>query len=187
GLNNQYAYVALFTVAQCRQLADADLRDALRQEDAANLVMTVADQQIYRGTKMVAASYLQIDNQHAVHAEARLLNGEGNAPSPVQDLINRNEDRGCVLFYTLNSPCTGLCVRIGGQYNILNKLNVFDNINNRALVYNDVYFADLTRKEDIVWAAWAAVNARIGFYRCFNNRCVRCFKNGTQNSNCYYT
>ncbi|KAE8630971.1 hypothetical protein XENTR_v10001037 [Xenopus tropicalis] len=186
-INNQYAYIAVFTTAQCRELTDANLRDALRQENADDLMTTIEQHRIYIGTQIVAASFLRLNNGGAMHAEARLLNGEGEAPSPVADLLNRNQDKGCVLFYTLNSPCTGVCARIGGEYNILDRLtDVFNRINNKALVYNDVYIGDLNRKPDTVWDAWKEINARIPFYRCFSRNCYRCFINNNPNNPCYY-
>ncbi|OCU00069.1 uncharacterized protein cbm20.L [Xenopus laevis] len=187
GINVQYSYVAVFTADQCINLNIEDLMNALREENASVLVKMVKSKKIYEGPRMVAASYLRLDNGSAVHAEARLLNGKGGAPSPVQNLLNINQDKGCVLFYTLNSPCTRYCAKVGGRYNILSRLDIFNGIQNRALVYNEVYHDEFDKNETDVWAAWAAINRRIDFYRCTNNQCYRCFEynTGSRNTDCY--
>ncbi|XP_075451470.1 uncharacterized protein LOC142492589 [Ascaphus truei] len=186
---HQYSYAVKFsTPSQCSELTNENIQEALKHESANDFLLRLRASEIYNGRNLVAATFRDIGNKRQ-HAEARLLFPENQGGiSPVQALLNSEPKAGCVLFYTLNSPCTGVCAKPGGEYNIIDQLDVFASYNNRAFVYNDVYHVDFNRPHDTVHNAWSAINKKVPLYRCFTGHCVKCFdKQNNLDNNCFYT
>ncbi|XP_075451471.1 uncharacterized protein LOC142492590 [Ascaphus truei] len=186
--NKQYAYAAKFTPAQCNDLTDKNIRIALKDENAKDFLAKLGKSEIYQGTNLVAATFRKFDNVRVQHSEARLLfpaNPKGT--SPVESLLRNGPAAGCVLFYTLNSPCIGVCAKPNGKYNIIDQLNVFLPYKNRAFVYRDVYHVDQKNPDvTVVEKAWSEINKKMPLYRCFNKNCVKCFDNHNKfNKNCF--
>ncbi|XP_053565442.1 uncharacterized protein LOC128655880 [Bombina bombina] len=177
--NMQYAYVVKFSNNQCNTLTDENIANVLNVENPVWDEIFKNDQ-IYSGTNLVMAKYRNPNNnkKDAEHAEYRLFYPTGSSTvSPVENLMNTGAKAGCVLFFTLNSPCVGRCAVTNGEYSILDKLNVLSKIDDRALVYNTFFNSDQKRPVKEVWKAWAAVDKIIPMYRCDNNSCSRCSEN----------
>lgn len=160
-----------FTLDECKRLSTDDIKKALRQEDINSLRETVRNFGVYEGHRMVAASY-----RGSLHAEYRLLHGEGKV-SPIQNLMNKAPEAGCIVFFTLYSPCLSQCVNTGDYFNIIKELSVFDKLNEaqRAFVFRNTYFDDKKRTDDEIWAGWRALDEKMALFNCKNSICRRCF------------
>ncbi|XP_068089291.1 uncharacterized protein [Hyperolius riggenbachi] len=182
----QYAFVVKLAATECRQLNENTIREALtlNQRQLNDLRNTVRNYGIYEGRRIVAASYSNETPRN--HAEYRLLESVNRAPSPVQNLLNRGSRAGCVVFYSLYSPCLTRCVNERRPYNIINELDVFNGIaeGNKAFVFRDVYSEDIDRSPTEIWQAWGALNNRMTLYRCTDNNCIRCFQEGLFTGQC---
>ncbi|KAM5165031.1 uncharacterized protein ACMZJ9_007441 [Mantella aurantiaca] len=180
----QYAYVAVFTQQECDSLSseNIDLK-ILQRENAGEIADALNhDENIYEGNQMVLATFrVMPGNQHSIHSEYRLLHSPGNKNSPVHLLLNKNPKAACVLFYSLNSPCVGVCTNLQNVNNIIGELPVFDifNNNNKAFVYSKLYTGDIVSnkitKEDI-WAGLAKINNKMEVFHCFDRQCYKCFE-----------
>lgn len=160
-----------FNLSECNRLSTDDIKQALRQEDINSLRETVRNFGIYQGHRMVAASY-----KGSLHAEYRLLHGEREV-YPVQNLMNQAPAAGCIVFYTLYSPCLSQCVNIEHYLNIIDALSVFDQVNEtqRAFVFRNIYSDDKERTEKEIWEGWRALNKKMTLYNCKNGTCRQCF------------
>ncbi|XP_069830235.1 uncharacterized protein [Dendropsophus ebraccatus] len=184
--NNQYAYFVKFTPDECDNgLQEEDVRAALGDTTRNEVILSLC--RIYKGTRMVAAAPLQgieingkIGN---VHSEYRLLDGGDN--SPIGSLLRSPPRAGCVLFFSLNSPCVETCTRPGGRYNIIKMLDntqgLPTDISNRAFIFRNVFHHDMGK--DI--STWATLNHVFPLFRCNNNQCTKCFPNNV-GDNTYY-
>ncbi|XP_040204133.1 uncharacterized protein LOC120936088 [Rana temporaria] len=176
-LNFQHAYAVKFTLGECRRLSPEVIKQALSQEDIESLRDTVYKFGVYNGPRMVAASYSDSQvSQPTLHAEYRLLHGEGNV-SPIQNLMNKAPEAGCVVFFSLYSPCLSRCVNIENDFNIIKELSVFDNVNEaqRAFVFRNIYSDDKKRPDNEIVDGWRSLNERMTLFNCKNGNCDRCF------------
>lgn len=177
----QYAYVAVFSKQECQSLSsnNQDL-EILQKEDADKMTNALNNgKKIYEGNQMVLATY----GDPGFHSEYRLLfEGESKVSgvSPVQQLLNTNGNADCAIFYTLNSPCVGICANTENSRNVINKLSVFDKFkNNKAFVYSIIYVMDLLNKkagQEKIWNGLTEINNKMDVYRCFASKCRKCFE-----------
>ncbi|KAM4042625.1 uncharacterized protein ACNLHF_013212 [Anomaloglossus baeobatrachus] len=188
GLQDQYAYFVKFNEDECNKgLQTQDIEKALIADVAAGIPDTVEKKEIYQGDQMVAASYVKEKN-YDIHAESRLLNAlPGSTESPISNLLNENPKAGCVVFYSLNSPCVQTCTDLKGKYNIIDKLNKVNlpEPNSRAFAYTKVFDKDKKRPEEDVWINWKALDAKIKLLRCSGDECIQCLVNGVRDEKCY--
>ncbi|KAM8953316.1 uncharacterized protein RCH25_044158 [Pelodytes ibericus] len=182
-IRGQHAYVIKFTTAQCAQVTDNDIVEALKMDTVKVVQQKVLNREIYIGTQLIMASYSELGNNKREHAEHRLLYPPpGSNISPVQNLLNKPPAAGCAMFFTLNSPCQAYCTKPNGPYNIVQKLDQFKNINNRAFVYKQVY-NEPGVKVCCPTDRLKSINNKMTLHRCDRN-CVLCFQNGVFNNNC---
>ncbi|XP_053565444.1 uncharacterized protein LOC128655881 [Bombina bombina] len=182
--DKQYAYVVKFSANQCNSLTNENIAKVLNVENP-NWDEIFNNDQIYQGTNLVMAKFRKQSNnkKDVEHSEYRLLYPTGSSTlSPVENMMNTGAKAGCVLFFTLNSPCVGRCALPNGEYSILGKLDVFSKINDRALVYNKFFNSDQKRPVKEVLKAWDAVDKKIPMYRCDNNGCSRCSENDVKDN-----
>lgn len=175
----QYAYVAVFSKQECDSLSSNNNNlQILQNEDAAGITDALNNEQrIYEGKQMVLATY----GAPGFHAEYRLLfPPNGSDVSAVQQLVNTNPNATCAIFYSLNTPCVGICTNTTNKRNIIQKLPVFDKYNNnKAFVYSIVYGMDIKNKKigkEKIWDGLAKMNYKMDVYRCFPNKCRKCFE-----------
>ncbi|XP_077345313.1 uncharacterized protein LOC143989156 [Lithobates pipiens] len=125
----QYAYVAVFSKQECDSLSNNNNLQILKNEDPAGITDALNNtQKIYQGRQMVLATY----GERGFHSEYRLLFPLSNKSnvSPVEQLVNTNPNANCVIFYSLNTPCVGICTNTTNGRNIIQKLPVFNKYNN---------------------------------------------------------
>lgn len=129
---------------------------------------------VYKGTELVAAGVQK--QPRPAHSEFLLLDPVNN--SPLTYLLNKRKN-GCVVFYTLNSPCMNTCLT--GKYNIIpgvNKLKNYKGI--KAFVFKNIWNHDQNKPEELK-EKLKTIADRVPLYRCRNNnQCILC---GEPNSN----
>lgn len=184
----------------------------LGEEDQVQVRNDLITQNLYKGTRLVAATP-KGDGSTAIHSErALLLCGDNNqAVTPVQNLLNKDKD-GCVVFYTYNSPCLKYCLNQAGDDNeenrvriqtgreakkkenqkqvhpavkkcILNSLSILTNHRGpKAFVFNQVYRED--KNKDKLPAALTEVAKKVPLYKCESNSCIKCLNNDNFNNQC---
>ncbi len=93
--------------------------------------------------------------------------------SPLTELMNRRND-GCVVFYTLNSPCINRCLNNNNHNkNIipgLDRLSAYQGI--KAFVYTYIYRHD-QNKPNLRQKLQMIAN-RVPLYRCNQQGCILC-------------
>ncbi|XP_069584613.1 uncharacterized protein [Ranitomeya imitator] len=187
-LEMQYAYFVKFTDDECNNgLQTQDIDKALKVDVSAGIRGKVEKKEIYQGNQMVAASF-EKNKKFDIHAESRLLNTlPGSTESPISNLLKKTPAAGCVVFFSLNSPCVQTCTDPKGKYNIIDKLNKVNlpGSNSRAFAYTKVFEKDKKKPEEEVWKNWEALNAKIHLYRRSGNNCIKCFNNGVRDKKCY--
>ncbi|KAG9466448.1 hypothetical protein GDO78_016618 [Eleutherodactylus coqui] len=187
----QYAYFVKFTGEECSGGLQLNvLQQVMGNINAADVLRTVRSGEIYEGTRMVAAAPKDIvlpnGNVGTEHSEFRLLNPDNN--SPISRLLASAPAAGCVIFYSLNSPCVNTCTAPYGRYNIIDKLNhhrLPNNIQDKAFSFRNVFRYDQDRDAEIVWRNWNNLNNVMNLYRCPGNNCMKCVVNGVRNNNCF--
>ncbi|XP_077149223.1 uncharacterized protein LOC143810241 [Ranitomeya variabilis] len=188
GLEMQYAYFVKFADNECNKgLQTQDIDKALKVDVSAGIRGKVEKKEIYQGNQMVAASF-EKNKKFDIHAESRLLNTlPGSTESPISKLLKKTPAAGCVVFFSLNSPCVQTCTDPKGKYNIIDKLNKvnFPGSNSRAFAYTKVFEKDKKKPEEEVWKNWEALDAKIHLHRCSGNNCIKCFNNGVRDKKCY--
>uniref|UniRef100_A0A8C5MTL9 Uncharacterized protein n=1 Tax=Leptobrachium leishanense TaxID=445787 RepID=A0A8C5MTL9_9ANUR len=179
-----YAYVV--ALKKCNNLnteKNVEKALSLTDKEIMDIQQAIKDQKVYLGDNIAAATYTG-KGKTSKHSEYHLLTPSGkNKPSPVEALLKKQKGAKCVLFYTLNSPCLGKCLNVEKSSSIVDKLNVFSKINDRALVFTDVYRNDLNMEN--LADAFKTVNGKISLYRCLGKGCIRCVDSGSvMNNNC---
>ncbi|CAI9596657.1 unnamed protein product [Staurois parvus] len=174
----QHAYVALFSQVECDSLSSNNNNlQILKNEDAKQITEALKrDENIYQGSQLVLATFKR-ETGYDIHSEYRLLDAtSSNGISPIQQLVNTNQNAACAIFYTLNSPCVGKCANPDNARNIINKLSVFNKFN-KAFVYSKLYVKDVRDKgKDDIWDGLTQVNGKMDVYRCSNSGCLKCFE-----------
>ena len=93
------------------QCGDAFSQNFLSGENADTVKKALKDNNLYKGSQLVAATPKGSGQTNAVHSEHALLMCEdsSDAVTPMKDLLNKNKG-GCVVFYTYNSLCLDYCL-----------------------------------------------------------------------------
>ncbi|KAL2096323.1 hypothetical protein ACEWY4_008471 [Coilia grayii] len=134
---------------------------------------------LYTGEKLVAARPQFFKRLPSIHSERRLLMCVDNNTfvTPMQNLLNNNQ-HGCVVFYTYNSPCLELCLNQteGVQSCILDSLSMLTNHRGlKAFVFSQVYRNDIgEEKRDKLAAGLRLVAKQVPLYKCSDDSCVKC-------------
>lgn len=92
--------------------------------------------------------------------------------SPLTYLLNKKKD-GCVVFYTLNSPCIDRCLNKKHKDNIipgLDELKEYQGI--KAFVYSNINTKD--KGKENLREALKKIADRVPLYRCNQQGCILC-------------
>ncbi|XP_039374515.1 uncharacterized protein LOC120394320 [Mauremys reevesii] len=135
---------------------------------------------LYSGN-IVAARPLNVRGKYMEHSEWRLLSGPN---SLVAQLKARTcKLNCCLILFTLNSPCTKVCLAQKGPFNIMQMTsNAFSDIakDYKAFVFQRIFRNDtqsvVTRKE--LLEAWHRLH-NVPLLRCENSVCNDCAGNDT--------
>ncbi|XP_075719905.1 uncharacterized protein LOC142760601 [Rhinoderma darwinii] len=185
----QYAYFVKFTVTECnKDLQTKDFNEILKIDKDAGIPGKVFNKdekkkEIYEGNRMVAASFIK-EGTYDIHSEFRLLTPDST--SPIIKLLAKSPPAGCVVFFSLSSPCVKTCTNPKGRYNIIDKLNKvkLPESKNRAFAYTKVFIHDKKRPEADVWNNWGELDKKMTLLRCSGNNCIKCFNNGVKDGKC---
>ncbi|XP_028929233.1 uncharacterized protein LOC103167484 [Ornithorhynchus anatinus] len=130
---------------------------------------------LYNGESLVAARVQGNIGEYRVHAEWRLLSHANNNRSWVQQLLSRNNNERCLIFYTFRSPCKSRCLNETHNSNIINSVReVFNLVQRGAFVFDRVYeeVTNTTQRDELV-RAWSNLG-NIPTYHCYTKSCVYC-------------
>ncbi|XP_065427643.1 uncharacterized protein LOC135976355 isoform X2 [Chrysemys picta bellii] len=135
--------------------------------------------------RIVAARVKYLNAVAREHSEWRLLHSDQNRKSPVQKLLARTYGQNsCLIFFTLNSPCAGTCLRESGTYNIVDMVSdAFRPIskNYKAFVFQQIYPEGLMPQD--LLDAWHRLHD-VPLLRCDNNDCRDCSKKDPNINRC---
>ncbi len=125
---------------------------------------------VYRGHELITAGH-----SNAKHSEDLLMNPPNN--SPLTELMNKRKD-GCVVFYTLNTPCINRCLNNNNHNkNIipgLDRLSAYQGI--KAFVYTYIYRHDQNKTN--LHEKLQMIADRVPLYRCNQQGCILCGEPG---------
>ncbi|XP_052437514.1 uncharacterized protein LOC127976961 [Carassius gibelio] len=121
---------------------------------------------IYSGTELIAAGVFL-----GKHSEDLLMNPPNE--SYLKKLLAKKGSDGCVVFYTLNSPCIDKCLSDNDDSILkgLNELNAHTGI--KAFAFKHIYEFDQTQNKSILRAELGKVAELVPLYRCFYE-CILC-------------
>ncbi|XP_034645245.1 uncharacterized protein LOC117887112 [Trachemys scripta elegans] len=112
------------------------------------------------------------------HAEWHLLQGDQN--SPVQKLLAwPYNERSCLIFFTVRSPCAGTCLLVKRPHNILQMVSdTFRPIdhNYKAFVFRQIYRQDRDLDPQSLLEAWHRL-PDVPLLRCDTKGCRDCSGN----------
>uniref|UniRef100_A0A672L478 Uncharacterized protein n=1 Tax=Sinocyclocheilus grahami TaxID=75366 RepID=A0A672L478_SINGR len=134
-------------------------------------IISADERPVYEGKELIAAGVQKTPN--TAHSEFLLMNPPNN--SPLTNLLNKRKD-GCVVFYTLNSPCMNTC--LSGKYKItggLDKLKAYKGI--KAFAFKNIWMQDQNRQDELS-EKLKVIASRIPLYRCKSNKCTLCGEPG---------
>ncbi|XP_050957616.1 uncharacterized protein LOC127158578 [Labeo rohita] len=120
---------------------------------------------VYQGTELIAAGH-----HTDAHSEYLLMNPSKS--SPLTNLLNKKKD-GCVVFYTLISPCIDRCLNNNDHDNILpglDELNKYKGI--KAFAYTHIYKKDQKNKN--LHDKLKKIADLVPLYRCNEGGCILC-------------
>lgn len=176
--NGQYAVAINVPQWQCQSGFFPETNNFLTHDPSATVKpFTQRDSMnVYRNRQLIAAGF-----RNDAHSEYLLMYPEFGSTmpnSPLTDLLNHNSN-GCVIFYTLNSPCIARCLNdnIRPRRDIipgLGQLNAYQGI--KAFVFTHVYRPDLNNNN--LRNELQKIADRVPLYRC-NNGCILCGRPGS--------
>ncbi|XP_041920174.1 uncharacterized protein LOC121684250 [Alosa sapidissima] len=171
---NQYAIAFNAPVDKCADYLDNNFLNRYPGRTVKNALNSAG--RLYKGQKLIAARPKPIpDTKVNQHSEYLLMNVPSVDTSPMKELLG-NDNTGCVVFYTYNSPCTSTCTKPGGCYSIIQALDMFkDHKGPKAFVFTQVWKYDCDKD---ISTNLKEVLERVPLYRCKdNNNCVACTAN----------
>lgn len=166
--HGQYAVAINVPKNQCREDFYPSKKNFL-VNDQSDQVKPISDH-VYRGQEIITAGH-----SNNKHSEYLLMHPPNH--SPLTDLMNRRND-GCVVFYTLNSPCIARCLNNSHTDNIiqgLNKLRAYKGI--KAFAYTYIYKND--QKNPNLRQKLEIIADRVPLYRCTKQGCILCKEPGS--------
>ncbi|XP_023968108.2 uncharacterized protein LOC112060693 [Chrysemys picta bellii] len=123
----------------------------------------------------IVAAWMKHLGRGGEHAEWRLLQGDQN--SPVQKLLARPyNERSCLIFFTVRSPCAGTCLLVKRPHNILQMVSdTFRPIdhNYKAFVFRQIYRQDRDLDPQSLLEAWHRL-PDVPLLRCDTKGCRDC-------------
>ncbi|XP_043357161.1 uncharacterized protein LOC122457243 [Dermochelys coriacea] len=183
----QYAFVVSLPHETCNQ--PTNLQEQLPEEalNAMNGALARQRRPYTRNDGPIVVARLRHQRTHWQHSECRLLFGGQN--SWVAQLKARTcRPNCCLILFTLNSPCTSMCLVVNGPFNILGMTRAaFSDIDNnyQAFVFESIFVNDswpmVTPQE--LRDAWHRVHD-VPLQCCDNNSCRDCALVAPQNNPC---
>ncbi|XP_051719353.1 uncharacterized protein si:dkey-96g2.1 isoform X2 [Ctenopharyngodon idella] len=170
--NGQYAVAINVPQQQCQRGFSPTRFNFLTHDPSATVRLNTVpnSMNVYRGRQVIAAGF-----HTNAHSEHLLMNPTNN--SPLTNLMNTNRD-GCVVFYTLNSPCLNRCLNNNNINNILQslvELNAYNGI--KAFVYTSIYTYDQNSRG--LRNGLQQIANRVPLYRCDRGSCILCGRPGS--------
>ncbi|TFJ97454.1 tapasin-related protein-like [Platysternon megacephalum] len=125
---------------------------------------------------ILAARPLNVSGKYTEHSEWRLLSGPNSHVAQLKARTCR--PKCCLILFTLNLPCTNVCLAKNGPFNIMQMTSdAFSDIAKKykAFVFQRIFVNDtwpvVTRKE--LLQAWHRLH-NVTLLCCDNNGCQKC-------------
>lgn len=190
GTERQSALAINVPMKQCQAGFKPSNANFLTNENPEEVRRNISNKKdpIYEGTELIGAGVKEI-SRNQIHSERLLLYPTKGRPTPpMQDLLNKRKDDSCTVFYTLNSPCAGVCLNETSEYNIFQGLeNWSAHPSIKALVFKQIYKDDV----NVIQMALRKIVKHVDVYRCIRennneNLCYACRgrDNDTINEHC---
>ncbi|XP_026142648.1 uncharacterized protein LOC113118006 [Carassius auratus] len=139
-----------------------------RNVDVKNIISAHTNP-VYEGRELIAAGVQTTPNP--AHSEFLLMNPPNK--SPLTRLLNKRKN-GCVVFYTLNTPCMNTCLNDRSKFNIIGGLNKLKNyMGIKAFAFKNIWNHDQNRTNELREKLQMIAN-RIPLYRCNSDICTLC-------------
>ncbi|XP_052437494.1 uncharacterized protein LOC127976943 [Carassius gibelio] len=171
----QYAVAINVPKKQCKKgFKPSTSRDFLREDRNVDVrkIISADKNPVYEGKELIAAGVQTTPNP--AHSEFLLMNPPDD--SPLTRLLNKRKN-GCVVFYTLNSPCMKTCLNDRGKFNIIGGLNKLKNYGGiKAFVFKNIWHHDRNRTNELR-EKFQMIASHIPLYRCEPENCTLCGSN----------
>nr|XP_048688606.1 uncharacterized protein LOC125627980 [Caretta caretta]XP_048688607.1 uncharacterized protein LOC125627981 isoform X1 [Caretta caretta]XP_048688608.1 uncharacterized protein LOC125627981 isoform X2 [Caretta caretta] len=184
---SQYAFVVSLPRETCNQ--PTNLQEQLPETalNAMNQALAKPDGQYTLNDWPIVAARPRHRKTRWQHSEWRLLH-RGKNSSVAQLKARTCRPNCCLILFTLNSPCTSMCLAENGPYNILSMTSdAFLDIdsNYKAFVFQRIFCNDtwpvVSRQE--LLEAWHQLHD-VPLLRCENNCCQDCAATDPENNPC---
>nr|XP_025036245.1 uncharacterized protein LOC112544374 [Pelodiscus sinensis] len=186
GVNNQYSFAVSLPLRVCRNasglgkaLPDKELQD-MKNIMGKREALYVQD----KGHIVASRPKFGKKGTETQHSEWRLLNGDQNNPRPVQKLLAETyRNHSCLIFFTLNSPCLGICLNESSPYYILPMVRTTFSLAKkgyRAFVFQQIFHSDEGKGQQLL-NKWKTLQRIAPLIRCDNNGCQKYNGDGTSN------
>ncbi|XP_044845118.1 uncharacterized protein LOC123350550 [Mauremys mutica] len=175
GLAVEYAFAVSLQKASCEN--PAGLEQVLRRNKLRDMLAAINPEGVLYDPDEgpIVAARMQRLGRAGEHAEWRLL--QGDRKSPVQKLLARTyNERSCLIFFTILSPCAGTCLLVKRSHNILRMVSdTFRPIdhNYKAFVFRQIYRQDRDLDPQSLLEAWHRL-PDVPLLRCDTNVCRDC-------------
>ncbi|XP_044844273.1 scavenger receptor cysteine-rich domain-containing group B protein-like [Mauremys mutica] len=175
GLAVEYAFAVSLQKASCEN--PSGLEQVLRRNKLRDMQAAINPEGVLYDPDEgpIVAARMQRLGRAGEHAEWRLLQGDRN--SPVQKLLARTyNERSCLIFFTIRSPCAGTCLLVKRPHNILRMVSdTFRPIdhNYKAFVFWQIYRQDRDLDSQSLLEAWHQL-PNVPLLRCDTNGCRDC-------------
>ncbi|CAM5173161.1 unnamed protein product [Eretmochelys imbricata] len=184
---SQYTFVVSLPHEKCNKPINLQEQLPERVLNATNQALTKPGGQYTPNNESIVAARPLHRKTRWQHSEWRLLHGGQN--SSVAQLKARTcRPNCCLILFTLNSPCTSVCLAENRPYNILSMTSdAFLDINSnyKAFVFQRIFCNDtwpvVTRQE--LLEAWHRLH-NVPLLRCDNNGCQDCAATDPENNPC---
>nr|XP_023968110.1 uncharacterized protein LOC112060694 [Chrysemys picta bellii] len=178
GLAVEYAFAISLEKASCEN--PSGLEQMLRRNKLQDMQAAInAEGSLYDPDEgPIVAARMKHLGRGGEHTEWRLLQGDQN--SPVQKLLARPyNERSCLIFFTVRSPCAGTCLLVKRPHNILQMVSdTFRPIdhNYKAFVFRQIYWQDRDLDPQSLLEAWHRL-PDVPLLRCDTKGCRDCSGN----------
>ncbi|XP_056330035.1 uncharacterized protein LOC130242041 [Danio aesculapii] len=159
--NGQFAVAINVPKEQCRRGFIPSQKTFLTNDMLKNVKLYLQKKPVYRGTELIAAGHKK------AHSEHLLMNPPNN--SPLKHLLNK-PNGGCVVFYTVLSPCVEKCLQSEVILAGLEELKKYQGM--KAFVYTHIYNKDKDKRN--LRDELKKIADRVPLYNCNLQCCVFC-------------
>nr|XP_055053428.1 uncharacterized protein LOC129438634 [Misgurnus anguillicaudatus] len=179
----QYAIAINVPMNQCEAGFKPSTENFLTKEipeDVKNS-FNIEEYPVYQGEQLIAAGVIW-RKRYTMHSERLLLNPTPERPTtPMQNLLNKRQNYSCTVFFTLDSPCSTVCLDKNNPYNILNGLKTWSQHRGiKVFVFKNFWDKDLNQTREVLEGRYREIINNVPLYRCENeNECHAC---GGQNN-----